>query len=565
MHVKEDYLNTDDTPANPPRETATAGSTVTATRSSPVILCPPAGILNSPFGNLSLSRLPEDEPLCVSPATKVDVLDHVIEHEHRNKGRQYIMAGHIKAQPLSHQLEPLTDDADLFKIGTLKQPIGASQESLYDSDRIGSDQGRELDSIRSPRIVRMSTCLSVKEIMSNLAAPPAFDTPTVWSKSTDQNGNESSEPPERSVQEETIYYEYVPPVVGQRVLITEGYVYVISGNRLRKCSRFSGCIFYPLFSGTFAGIRGTSLLFWWERPMALRRFDTYHDEWFSIPLDSPDKESPRGLLTFGICGDMLVAIGDGPSNVSSTLHIYHRNCWRSIGALNPAPAWEKDALLTPTDTGLIFVAGSLGSTATWWLDMRPVMQNPRKGIPLWGKLCDTGVKGAGAAVHDGKVYVFGGRLNAIAPMPMETVMLSNDIWVFDLALRIWSRLGVTGIPDMVGVVYHQPDSYTEIELKPSQFWSPSFVRTWKWTVCPARLTAPLARSHALVTVENGWLYVAGNPSAVEGWPQFDDMWKIHLDVPCNVRKWELVDPGSYWRINELMVRIDEPTTRASGH
>eukprot|EP01053_Blabericola_migrator_P002532 Blabericola_migrator_1__2531@NODE_1712_length_3945_cov_107_924703_g1107_i0_p2_GENE_NODE_1712_length_3945_cov_107_924703_g1107_i0NODE_1712_length_3945_cov_107_924703_g1107_i0_p2_ORF_typecomplete_len275_score37_35Kelch_6/PF13964_6/4_9e03Kelch_6/PF13964_6/9_5e03Kelch_6/PF13964_6/4_6e03Kelch_6/PF13964_6/3_4e06Kelch_6/PF13964_6/0_022Kelch_4/PF13418_6/1_1e04Kelch_4/PF13418_6/1_9e02Kelch_4/PF13418_6/9e05Kelch_4/PF13418_6/0_048Kelch_2/PF07646_15/2e06Kelch_2/PF07646_15/1_4Kelch_1/PF01344_25/2_5e06Kelch_1 len=273
----------------------------------------------------------------------------------------------------------------------------------------------------------------------------------------------------------------------------------------------------------------------------MKRFDVGTELWFEIPVDG-EFIPHQNVALVGFCG-LLVTLMQSES-AKCQLAIYRRNKWRVADPPGAKPR-ALGSIFVSSETGVVLCGGQALSE-TWWLDMRPLIDDPEGGVPIWEKLSNHGIQGAGGAVYKGKLYVFGG----VVCVPVFPDVHFDDVAVFDMNARAWTRMAIDGTPDCAGYLY-QGEKLLEVAvdmLNPTQEQAFTVWDHGLWTVHPCKWSSPLPRAKAHVYVDDGWLYVSGGHIHNCPTRYFDDIWRLPIDVPSgNKRRWEMVSAGLFWR------------------
>eukprot|EP01054_Gregarina_sp_Poly1_P009659 Gregarina_sp_Poly_1__9658@NODE_611_length_7145_cov_95_802063_g467_i0_p1_GENE_NODE_611_length_7145_cov_95_802063_g467_i0NODE_611_length_7145_cov_95_802063_g467_i0_p1_ORF_typecomplete_len660_score103_23Kelch_6/PF13964_6/0_56Kelch_6/PF13964_6/4_2e15Kelch_6/PF13964_6/5_2e07Kelch_6/PF13964_6/0_47Kelch_6/PF13964_6/1_2e06Kelch_6/PF13964_6/5_2e07Kelch_4/PF13418_6/1_1Kelch_4/PF13418_6/1_3e11Kelch_4/PF13418_6/2_7e07Kelch_4/PF13418_6/1_5Kelch_4/PF13418_6/1_9e06Kelch_4/PF13418_6/9_8e06Kelch_3/PF13415_6/1_2e len=354
------------------------------------------------------------------------------------------------------------------------------------------------------------------------------------------------------------------------------------------------------------------------------KFDTKSMTWTEIP-PSGSAPSARSGHRMVVCRGLLVLFGGFHDSNRETRYfndvfVYGHNTWRKIvfppGTSMPSP--RSGVVAASTNDG-VFVYGGYAKTKDsdkgaqgvtyqdgWWLDMRPVFDDFKGGMPLWEKIGRKGSpphrNGCGVAVHKNTVYVFGGVIDEDqGGLSLKNSLFFNDVAVFDLVSKKWSYINVhekkkeaestpntdqnispdaelaiepgigashladgirsglrAGFIDANGVLQkvlvdpskpfeRVEQSVANVDLKNERSRThglPVLEPEVQWLVPPKKISEPLPRMGASVCVKDNHLYVfGGNLEIASSTVVLDDCWRLHLGKTA---KWELVLPGSYW-------------------
>lgn len=310
-------------------------------------------------------------------------------------------------------------------------------------------------------------------------------------------------------------------------------------------------------------------------------------------LSTVNGPSPRSGHRMVLCRGLVVLFGGFTESNQGTK--YHNDVfiyspteqeWRKIVFSRAChmPSPRGGVVMASTNDGVFIYGGysklkdsdkgaqGQAHTDAWWLDLSPVFEDVRKGVPTWSKLSKRGSapKRSGMAVvtHKSSVYVFGGvKDDDDGGLNMKSLFF-NDVYTYDLVAKKWSCL----TPDLAKFAYTENLSklqrltLDEAGLEPrveTPLRSKENKRIDKQSIPqglaiqfsiieanvnvsthPNTLPAPMPRLNAAACVKNNYLYIFGGSLEIGNVTVvFDDCWKLSLK---GTPQWEVVFPGVYW-------------------
>eukprot|EP01053_Blabericola_migrator_P002224 Blabericola_migrator_1__2223@NODE_1613_length_4167_cov_397_112683_g1046_i1_p1_GENE_NODE_1613_length_4167_cov_397_112683_g1046_i1NODE_1613_length_4167_cov_397_112683_g1046_i1_p1_ORF_typecomplete_len627_score149_96Kelch_4/PF13418_6/16Kelch_4/PF13418_6/1_4e09Kelch_4/PF13418_6/6_8e08Kelch_4/PF13418_6/0_028Kelch_4/PF13418_6/5_6e07Kelch_4/PF13418_6/7_9e03Kelch_4/PF13418_6/0_0027Kelch_6/PF13964_6/1_3e02Kelch_6/PF13964_6/5_2e12Kelch_6/PF13964_6/5_1e06Kelch_6/PF13964_6/0_028Kelch_6/PF13964_6/1_3e06Kelch_ len=351
------------------------------------------------------------------------------------------------------------------------------------------------------------------------------------------------------------------------------------------------------------------------------RFDLKSQTWSEIDVTGTPPSARSGHRMV-MCRNLLVLFGGFHDSGRETryfndIYVYERNHWRKIvlPASAQSPCARSGVVMAADNNGVLVYGGysktrdtdrsSQGVTHqdTWWLDLTPVFDDPKSGVPTWERIGRRGPlrNGCGVATQKNNVYVFGGVLDDDqGGLTIKDSLFFNDVAVFDLVSRKWTYLTAdeetqsakaadSTVPELQARIESFKTDTPKAETKrgrvgficfrgkiqkvlvdPSKPFENSVdlsgmskrerleyekTRTshgltvldedFNWKVHPKKLNAPMPRYGASVSVKDNYLYVFGGSLEIEkATIVLDDCWKIR--VGGKKSEWSLVLPGTYW-------------------